>query len=308
MPDPIDRVTALVDSPVATPRPLAEVRRHALRLRTTRHRRILGAIAIATTTLTLAVVLGYRATQEQSQEVRTATDPAPDSPPMSFSASTADGATLVVSQTRGLTDGQLLLVTGRRFKPRERLLLRICAHACDFAFRLETTVGEDGRFREHLEVRRRLLTADGWLDCATEKAGCRLSARYLGSFEPSIAVHFDRGGRLLPEPTLVIDPPGPYRNAQGVAVRGTGFPRQRTIRITQCRSFPGGLLPDECGRPASGQLEVRSDGSFRLVGFPLARIVGKIDCAEAPGRCEVVWRPDEGPPFARAPLTFAKDR
>ncbi len=223
---------------------------------------------------------------------------------------------ITVTPSTDLLDGQTVTIEGSDFDPNSSYGVVQCVEPpsvtgsnCDLSNLGSANTDNFGSFITTLTVSRLLYVGDTVVDCA-DPGACVLG---VGSGDPSdgdsAPIQFDPMPPLPPPALLTVTPDTGLVDGQFVQVHGTGYRRNSSIGIVQCRPDPGA---NGAGRDLSNLtfLQVGSDGTFttsiRVHRF-LNVDVGIVDCA-VPEACIIGAGPSGGgPPGDEAFILFAGD-
>lgn len=224
--------------------------------------------------------------------------------------------TVTVAPSTGLGPGQTVTVSGSGFNPSVSVAVVEC-HGVDNPSTGDCNVGQvkfltsgaDGSFSTPLTVSRFLVSGSSVIDCAAAAGTCNvvgveMSDFSLRSYAP---LEFDPDAALPPVPALVVTPSTGLVDKQAVDVGGTGFTPSRSYQLEQCVagseavrgctdvhgyawSDPGGVL--------DGSIVLR-----RIIDAP----GGSVDCASAPGTCELLAFASSPDAASLASLDFDPD-
>lgn len=177
---------------------------------------------------------------------------------------------VLVTPQSGVADGQLVTALGRGFLPGEQVGVVMCTSeasvegvaACDlgtpesaYAHVTYADASPDGAVIADVVLRRFITTPlTGPVDCTSAAERCLVAIGAVSDYDRSGGsfVGF-AGAPPFPEPTLVVEPPGPYAPGQLVAVRAAGLVPPRDAQVLQCRDL-------RCTMLAGGI--VAPDGTF----------------------------------------------
>lgn len=241
----------------------------------------------------VVAILGFDRDGEELVELARAPvhlDPdAPLAPPPAVTAAPTDN----------LVDGQAVRVDGTGFVHARQVNVMQCAAGAtdwddcdwstlDYATPTAGVIGLDQR------VYARITTdSTGTIDCRIP-GSCALLAfdddASAGQAPPSIPLHFDPNGPLLPPPSVTVTPAAGLVDGQLIQVHGTGFIRDNSVRIFQCA--PAAPSPDSCRMDDEWDYtEVDDDGSFSVERRLVARVAtpdGLVDCRTSAQPCVVM--------------------
>jgi hypothetical protein len=227
--------------------------------------------------------------------------------------------TVSVTPDANLLHKQEVAVEGSDFTPNATIAVQQCktgeqdAYECGFGFNhtIANTDG-DGSFSTTFVVARKFNGEGGAVDCAASAGACSVVASNIDDQidEAEHAISFDPAGPVPPPPPVTVDPDEGLLHNQVVTVAGSGFPVESNVQVVQCLA---GADPFVFPRPcASGSFTYFFTDETGALTVPIAvrRLITdtngtQIDCATAPGTCEMVMASYEDP-FAvgRVPLAF----
>jgi hypothetical protein len=250
-----------------------------------RHARHL--VAVNALIVAAALVAGFLLATRGSGTDERATDPTePSTAPPSTGAPTVEQLLAIlpaspidgkqswrlpvaVTPQSGVSDGQVVTVVGRGFGADESVGGVLCASeaavegvaACDlgtdgtYDHVTYATSSSDGLVQVDIVLRRSIATPfTGPVDCASAAERCLVALGAVSDYDRSGGsfVAF-AGAPPFPEPSLALDPPGPYVPGQPVTVHATGLLAPREVQVEQCRD-------EQCVVVARGR--VAPDGTF----------------------------------------------
>lgn len=241
----------------------------------------------------------------------------------------ADAAeTIVVTPHSALVDGQVVLVTGSGYAPRQRLEIFECRAGavdefdCDPRNGYEFEANDFGNVVFEFKVDARIYIGDANadisglvpVDCRAEPGACIVGLGYVIDADEAVTapLDFDPNAPLLPVVTMSVSPTDELVDGQELTVTGEHLTDREETFVYQCVAGrdPSGTtcdfgLPDVRGVAAP-------DGTITLYWKAKATMFpplgGSIDCTTGPGACDVVlsWSfigaPDR---IARTPISFA---
>ena len=166
---------------------------------------------------------------------------------------------------------------------------------CDLATLVYTQSDANGAFTLSRYVRRLIAVSAAKVDCGAP-AGCILGAGNIANLSEANGQAIFFNPNIPPKvPKITVTPHTALVDHQLVEVDGTGFSPSTTVFIAQCvTNPPGGTFP-ACDYATTRYVTVADDGTFEAPNFALERIqtvytdngLLKIDCAGAPGRCDI---------------------
>ena len=205
-------------------------------------------------------------------------------------AALPDPPTIVVEPNRDLVHLQSVAVEGSGF-PGGGLLNAIqcrqeaaSVEDCDLGTVSSINAAPDGTVSFDYSVRRVLLIGSESVDCATAADACFLAvATFDARSVAAAALHFDPDGPLPPPVEIGAAPTTGLGDGQVVGVTGSGLSPGSFAFVQQCSSSGG------CRGFSSATVE--PDGTLAH-DVAVRRLVpsfsgGSIDCADAPGTCEL---------------------
>ncbi len=218
---------------------------------------------------------------------------------------------IAVSPHVMLVSGQTVAVAGSGFAPGQPIGGVECLSgasdpsSCDLNTLVIVMSDGQGSFRTPFAVHRTMFTVSGLTDCATAQCevlfalGSDFSAQATQSisFDPSVP---------LPPTSLHVTPSTRLTDRTRVTVVGGGFTAGHIGVVTECVSVPLSCMP-------SSIVPFAADGSF-TIPFTLSRMLlggtsSPVDCAAAPGTCELLAIDAFDVDYhAVAPLTFDPNR
>lgn len=171
----------------------------------------------------------------------------------------------------GLTDGQVVTVTGAQFPPNEQVGVVMCTReagqehggrgvdACNIGhFRQGTTDGQ-GNVSVEFSVRR-FASLDGEeIDCASEAGRCIIGMGLLSDYDQSggVAVDFDADVPAPPPPTASLSRAEGLRDGETVELSVAGLVPNSSLHVQQCAGDSGA-----CTYAQIDELVADGDGSF----------------------------------------------
>lgn len=229
--------------------------------------------------------------------------------------------TAMLSASTGVLAGQTIQVTGANWDPGAPPVVYQCAtgssdaRSCAGSGYSVAAVSGTGHLSAEVQPVRALYTDDGIVDCATAGA-CVVSVGW--GLDTGSAPRFDLPIELvddgpIPLPALAANPSTGLIDGQVVEVHGTnlvpitGPAHSAELFLSQCAA--GATSYTECDRFVVGHARPGLDGSF-TTAFTVVRVLhldsGVLDCAEAPGACEIRYMTGVGwADTATAALSFA---
>jgi hypothetical protein len=160
---------------------------------------------------------------------------------------------VVADRADGLHEGDEITLYGKGFEPGESVGAVHCSSeadtanggvgACDlgdasyaFAHTVGGTARYDGSVAITVPVRRFITTPDyGPVDCASLPERCLLAIGAASDYDRSGGTYINfADAPPFPEPSVAIDPPGPYTAGQEVTVQAAGLVAGRQYQVEQC--------------------------------------------------------------------------
>lgn len=217
-------------------------------------------------------------------------------------------AQVAVVPATGLVDGQSVSVTVTGAESNRYLDIQTCAYdesdqllGCEWADGLRA----DALGNATWSMTVRALVADmssggeDLFDCRVVSCRFELFDHSTGRLV-SADLEFDPDGRLLPPPSISVNPAGDVVEGQVLVVEGHGFTSGDHVSVQLC------VVDGGCDANTS-DAEVDESGSLTTELTPWATFTADgepVDCRTAPG-CEVVARGSHPRDRAAAPITFA---
>jgi hypothetical protein len=207
-------------------------------------------------------------------------------------AHAAGGAAIAVSPNTGLVSGQTLTVAGSRFAPREDIGGVECLVGaadpldCDLSTLVFLESGPRGGFKTPFVAHRTLLLTNGFVDCAVSSCEVLFASAADFTEQATAPISFDPN-IPLPPTSVRVNPSTNLVDQQVVSVHGVGFlaHAHRSVGIAECVTATFACSA-ESGVPVGPAGRASIDMSVRRI---LTDIDGsRIDCATAPGTCEIV--------------------
>jgi len=160
---------------------------------------------------------------------------------------------VVADRADGLQDGDEVTLYGKGFQPGESVGAVHCSSeadtanggvgACDlgdasyaFANTIGGTARYDGSVAITVPVRRYITTPDlGQVDCASLPERCLLAIGAASDYDRSGGTYINfADAPPFAEPSVTIDPPGPYTAGQEVTIQAAGLVAGRQFQVLQC--------------------------------------------------------------------------
>lgn len=206
----------------------------------------------------------------------------------------------VVADPRdGVADGDMVTLYGRGFEPGELVGAVHCASeadtsamgvgACDlgesFSNTTTTSARSDGSVVVQVVIRRHITTPElGAVDCASAPERCLLAIGAADNYDRSGGSYVNfADAPPFPEPTLTVDPPGPYPPGQEVTVVAGGSIAGRPAQVLQCAG------EEHCVPLSQGR--VAADGTYAAtvtIGSAVELDGQTVTCEDA-GGCTLVY-------------------
>lgn len=160
---------------------------------------------------------------------------------------------VVADRSEGLVEGDEVTLYGKGFEPGEQVGAVHCsseadtesagAGACDLgdaSYAFANTVGgtarSDGSVVITVTIRRHITTPGyGPVDCMSAAERCLLAIGASADYDRSGGTYINLAGAPpFPEPTVAVDPPGPYTAGQEVTIQAGGLVPGRPFQVVQC--------------------------------------------------------------------------
>jgi hypothetical protein len=188
---------------------------------------------------------------------------------------------VVARPQSGLSDGDVVTLYGRGFRPGEQVGVVMCTSeadtadsgvdACQLANGPEdsfgavtyATVSSKGDVAVDVVVRRFVTTpAGGEVDCLAAAERCLVGMGAVSDYDRSGGsyVAFD-GAPPFAEPTVALDAAGPYAPGQQVVARVAGVVPLRAVRVQQC-------IEDRCQNLVDGRVDDAGAAALPVVLQP----------------------------------------
>lgn len=180
---------------------------------------------------------------------------------------------VVADRSDGLVEGDEVTLYGKGFEPGESVGAVHCsseadtesagAGACDlgdasyaFANTIGGTARSDGSVVITVTIRRHITTpAYGPVDCMSAAERCLLAIGAAADYDRSGGTYVNLAGAPpFPEPTVGVDPPGPYTAGQEVTILAGGLVPGRPFQVVQC------VAEDHCA--SLGQGRASAEGTY----------------------------------------------
>ena len=180
----------------------------------------------------------------------------------------------MADRSEGLVEGDEVTLYGKGFEPGEQVGAVHCsseadtesagAGACDlgdasyaFANTVGSTARSDGSVVITVTIRRHITTPGyGPVDCMSAAERCLLAIGASADYDRSGGTYINLAGAPpFPEPTVAVDPPGPYTAGQEVTILATGLVPGRPFQVVQC------VGEDHCASLTQGR--VGAEGTLR---------------------------------------------
>lgn len=177
---------------------------------------------------------------------------------------------VVADPQSDVADGDTITLYGKGFAPHDYVGIVMCVREAEiegvggcqlgtaeepYRFVTYADALADGSVVGEVVVRRFIDTpATGPVDCKSEAERCLIAIGATTDYDRSGGSYIDfAGAPPFPEPSMAVDPAGPYTPGQQVEVRGTDLIPSRLYKVEQCRD-------EICASLAQGP--VAADGTF----------------------------------------------
>jgi hypothetical protein len=220
--------------------------------------------------------------------------------------------TVTVTPDTDLLDGDTVSVSGADWGSGSQVVVLQCRTGavdpggCNTShIELATTDGA-GSFTTTFTVDRILYVGGSRIDCA-DPGACTVSAALTSEIDTSAGapIQFDPSVPPPPPPALTATPSTDLADGQTVTVVGTGFPRNTSLGMTQCRT--GDESPSGCDLGNVRFVTTDADGGFTaeyVVHLTYPSTGGTVDCSVA-DMCRIGAGLAPGGVGASALLSFA---
>ena len=223
---------------------------------------------------------------------------------------------VVADRADGLHEGDEITLYGKGFEPGESVGAVHCSSeadsanggvgACDlgdasyaFANTIGGTAGYDGSVAITVPVRRYITTPDlGPVDCASLPERCLLAIGAASDYDRSGGTYVNfADAPPFPEPSVAIDPPGPYTAGQEVTIEAAGLVAARQYQVQQC------VGDEHCASLAMGRVSAEGTYGATVAIGSAVEVDGVVeDCGDA---CTLRVRGVGLPDQTTAPVTDA---
>ncbi len=208
---------------------------------------------------------------------------------------------VTVTPSTNLVDLQQVTVTGSGFSANAQIGTVECRSGalsevdCDLSTLVYTQANASGAFTLQRYVRRLIAVNANTVDCGAP-SGCILGAGNIANLSEANGQAIVFNPNVPPQvPKITVTPHTKLVDHQLVEVDGTGFSPATSVSISQCVTHPPAGAFQACDYATSRYVTIDDDGTFQAPNFALERIqttyttngLLKIDCAAAPGRCDI---------------------
>jgi hypothetical protein len=208
---------------------------------------------------------------------------------------------VTVTPSTNLVDLQQVNVTGSGFSANAQIGTVQCRTGavgqadCDLSTLVYAQADANGAFTLTRYVRRLIGVNAKTVDCGAP-SGCILGAGNVANLSEANGQTIFFNPNIPPQvPKITVTPKTKLVDHQLVEVDGTGFSPATSVSISQCVTHPPVGTFQVCDYSTSRYVTVGNDGTVQAPNFALERIqteytktgLVKIDCAAAPGSCDI---------------------
>ena len=208
---------------------------------------------------------------------------------------------VTVTPSTGLVDLQQVTVTGSGFSANAQIGTVQCRTGaldeadCDLSTLVYAQADAGGAFTLTRYVRRLIGVNAKTVDCGAP-SGCILGAGNVANLSEANGQTIFFNPNVPPQvPKITVTPKTKLVDHQLVEVDGSGFSPATSVSISQCVTHPPVGTFQVCDYSTSRYVTVGNDGTVQAPNFALERIqteytktgLVKIDCAAAPGSCDI---------------------
>lgn len=208
---------------------------------------------------------------------------------------------VTVTPSTGLVDLEQVTVTGSGFSANAQIGTVQCRTGalneadCDLSTLVYAQADAGGAFTLTRYVRRLIGVNAKTVDCGAP-SGCILGAGNVANLSEANGQTIFFNPNVPPQvPKITVTPTTKLVDHQLVEVDGTGFSPTTSVSISQCVTHPPVGSFQACDYSTSRYVTVGNDGTVQAPNFALERIQTeyaktgsvKIDCAAAPGNCDI---------------------
>lgn len=205
-------------------------------------------------------------------------------------------ATMAITPSNGLVDGQVVTVTVTGLRPLSVAGVAQCIEGhdvdgCEMGSRSFVSTDESGSFTTTVTLHAMLATPVGPIDCRTSAEACVLGANTAIDEAGAVwtTTAFDPVAPLQPGPALDAQPAAGLVDGQTITVTGTGYPVNTGYAVLLCAA---GTTDADCA--STGYPTIVYTGATGTFTQPVqvrsgivTRVGDYVDCRVAPGACEV---------------------